>query len=115
MKSSTTHNTYDIFIGSGAVAYPWYGSAEFPEGSEADWSLSFTDPDDHEHTVTRRDIMRAARRIASQEGADIPFLSLRVHRECQALIFKGADDVDFDADMADQVIQVAAFGKVVYG
>lgn len=115
----TAQDTYDIFIGSGALAYSWY--QDIAEGStEADpWSVTFTEDGDNgpegEHTISHKTVMRAVRRIASKDGAEIRALAPAVRKECQALVFKGPDDVDFDADMADQVLQVAAFGEVVYG
>jgi hypothetical protein len=35
-------------------------------------------------------------------------------RECRNLIFD-ADEVDFDADSADQLLQVAVLGEIVFG
>ncbi len=112
-----------IFLGSGALTYPWYTRVDIGDTQDGGWELTFAEYDIAqavegvvgEHTVSDLDIMRTVRMIASKEGESIPFLGKHTRKECQALVSKGADDVDFDSDMADQVIQVSAFGKVVYG
>lgn len=116
----TAQDTYDIFIGSGALAYSWYQNITEGEPTEADpWTVTFTrdggDGPEGEHTISHKTVMRAVRRIASKDGAEIRFLAKDVRKECQALVFKGPEEVDFDSDKADQVLQVAAFGEVVYG
>lgn len=122
MNRITSDDTASIFIGSGALNYGWYNVIEFSgidyvDKSEDDWRVVVTVPDydDEKHTIDHAILMRAVRRIARKEGRDIPHLSPDVRYECLSLVFGRADDVDFDADFADQVIQVALFGKIVFG
>lgn len=123
MAAITASYTHDMIMGSGALAHPWYRVDHFPaEPGEAEdtWALTFTEFDvdsgsfeRNQHTITHADVMRAVRNIASKDGEELVNSSVR--SECQALVFKGADAVDFDATKADVVLQIAAFGKVIYG
>lgn len=112
-----------VFLGSGALSYPWYSKVDISNTRDGGWELSFaqydiaqaTEGETSEHTVSDADLLKTVRKIASKDGENVPYLGSRVRTECQTLIFKGWEETDFDADMADQVLQVAAFGKVIYG
>lgn len=115
----TAQDTYDVFIGSGALAYAWYqeiADETTPLSVGDDWSISFQEFGDDgpngQRTITHKDVMRTVRRIASKDGASL--VGPHARKQCQALVFKGTDEVDFDSDLADQVIQLAAFGEVRY-
>lgn len=117
----TYQDTDDHFLGSGALDFcPWYNNISTTEATDTEsWTLKFTDPEDEpadnesakERTVTHTDIMRAVRLIASGK------MDVRdeYRKECLKFQFGRLDEVDFDAVSADVVIQVAAFGKVIYG
>lgn len=125
MATITALYTHDMIMGTGALAFPWYRVDHFPAepGDDANtWTLTFTEFDvdygsfeveRNPHTITHEDVMRAVRKIASKDGEELVNSSVR--SECQALVFKGADAADFDANKADVVLQIAAFGKVIYG
>lgn len=114
----TAQDTYDIFIGSGALAHPWYQEIadDNPREITGEWSISFTEEHDGEtegaHTLNHTMVMRAVRKITSKDGADL--VNTRIRQECTKLVFKGPDAVDFDSGAADAVLQVAAFGEVTY-
>jgi hypothetical protein len=111
--------THDAFIGSGALDYPWYEEVDFTEPSEGDtrWTLTFTSTGtgkynpDHVYNVTHTDIMKAVALIATSE--DWPDKS-PTKVNCKHLQWRRLDAVDFDSESADNVIQVAAFGEVVF-
>lgn len=124
MNKVSAQDTFDIFLGSGALRYSWYQVTGFPDepGDGDSWTLHFEeveDADDQEdftsYTLTHQDIMRAVRKIASKDGLEHFSTSSRTRKHCQYLAFGNLDETDFDAAMADNVIQFAAFGKVVYG
>jgi hypothetical protein len=126
MPKTTPEDTDVIFLGSGALTYAWYFSVaqeREPGGPEGAWVLKFRDGAEDEahpergteYRLTHADVMKAVRKITGKGGQAAAKVSDECARECRTLIFNGPEDVDFDADTADQVLQVAAFGEVVYG
>lgn len=126
IPKTTPEDTDTIFLGSGALSYPWYYDVELdpePGGKEGEWVLQFRDgveDPEHpergtEHRLTHADVIKAIRKITGKGGQAAAKVGPECARQCRTLVFKGPEDVDFDADTADQVIQVAAFGKVIYG
>lgn len=119
MAGITHADTYTHFVGSGALSYPWYTTVSMtpddwtlPDSAYQDWCLEWTDPDSGQrHRVTHDDILRAARLFA---GAMPPVHATSAAvRECRNLLHR-PDEVDFDANSADEVIQVAGLGQIVY-
>ncbi|MGW4446432.1 hypothetical protein [Streptomyces sp. NPDC004682] len=124
IKSATQQDTEGWIFGSGCLSYSWWGKCEKvgwdydPETLEAPdgwkWSIECDDPEGFTgpivKEITHADLMRAARKLASKG------FTLRddVRQEARNLIFN-ADDADFDADMADVLLQTAVLGEVVYG
>lgn len=122
MPKITGQETYLMFIGSGALTWEWYSEVGVTGKDTDEWTLSFRDGAEYadqpekgkQYKITHADVMRAVRKIADGKvGSLTPGNSATV-RECRALIFKGVDETDFDAASADNVLQVAAFGEVVY-
>lgn len=125
MKTATQQDTFDHIFGSGATAHSWWEeevwsfnpTTDAPDG----WSVTlFTEDRDtgeeQKYTVTHATIMRAVRKMISgnTEWPRAGEPSQSAVREARNLIFK-ADDADLDADVADQVLQVAVFGHIIYG
>jgi hypothetical protein len=123
MPKVTPQDTGDHFIGSGALSWEWWRVVEMhgidhPDNAD-DWRVVVEECYDGVLTGKRvtfdhASVMRAVRLIAAGKAKGIDRDSV-TGRECQALIFKGADATDFDASSADSVLQVAAFGEVIYG
>lgn len=125
----TGADTWIHFLGSGALSYFWY-DVKRHTGAETDaWCLYFTDgeePDDTRvYVIDHAAVMVAVRNLAraypdhwdctGADASDLPFgASLETMRQC-ALFLADPEYADFDADTADQVMQVCAFGSVVYG
>lgn len=125
MRKATQQETHDHIMGSGALSYPWWTDVDcdhkltFAMGREAPDGWEFTIEADNpteegtvKATVSHADIMRAIRKII--DGKAGKYVSETCRKECRKMIFD-LDYVDFDADTADQVLQVAIFGEVHYG
>lgn len=121
---ATQYDTHLHIFGSGATSYPWYGLVvdDSPGDYLADpatydgWIVTIADtPDDDQGggvaTLDHAQILRAIKRAAFGTRAKV---SDACTREARNFLFR-RDDTDFDSDAADQIIQVAMFGKVIYG
>ena len=111
-------DTESIFIGSGALSYSWWEDTRLTHDyyeakgyrEAKSWCLDAS-VDDTWVTITHERVMQAVRAIV-KDGHGATEVAVE---ECQHLLEFGPDDVDFDADTADQVLQVAALGKVIFG
>jgi hypothetical protein len=123
MATVSADDTDTVLLGSGALAWSWYMRVSVAR-STGTWTLTFADGEDPDYTeddetprwitVTHADALKAVRRIVRADRSTTG-VGATTQRECRTLLFKGADESDFDSDSADQVLQVAGFGKVVYG
>lgn len=122
MPEITSQDTGDVFIGSGALSYSWWELVEMqgishPDNAD-DWHVTVTVLDDDtpgkRYTFNHAEIMKAVRKIAAGRVPGLPSDGITV-RECRTFIFDGPEESDFDAESADNVLQVVAFGEVVYG
>lgn len=125
MNTATHKDTYDHFIGSGALDWPWYQDEdEYAEGTDLNgWWIRFVEYSDNGpvldsngrplvHTLNHAAIMRAVRQIVRTENRP-SYVGPKVVKECQNFLFD-RENTDFDADTADQVMQLAAFGEIKY-
>lgn len=122
-------DTWTHIMGSGATQWEWYqdtsctpdnvGESDSPADYH-NWTFTFTDPGEGDdepktYTVGHKDVMQAMRKMVSNDRPE--YVSDAAVRECK--YFLNAEtrdfDTDFDACTADEVLQVAAFGKVIYG
>lgn len=127
----TEQDTWDHFIGSGALSYGWYaevdgdwGEFDYQDGRKR-WQVTFEDgeaEDDAESkqfTLDHGTLMTVVKDLAHKwidgyepvEGYAEPHSETR--RQC-AQFLADKEYTDFDAATADQVMQVAAFGKILY-
>lgn len=120
----TQADTETWIFGSGFATWSWWRSIRrqfdynddhtAPDGwtwvvtadNRADGKPSVTKTITHAQLVTTFALIR--------DGGGGEYVSNRCREECKA-VFTDPDDVDFDADTADQVVQVAVFGQVHYG
>lgn len=121
----TPQDTNMVFIGSGALSFPWYleiattGDANTLEPTD-DWSVTFALPAEDEetpgkrYTLNHKAIMRAVSKIVHGGVRGIERTGT-VREQCRILRRDGAEECDFDAGTADCVMQVAALGEVIYG
>ncbi|MCI2423054.1 hypothetical protein MOQ72_37120 [Saccharopolyspora sp. K220] len=120
MYEVSPQDTASHFIGSGALDYSWWGimsaygiaQLDVPD----DWYVVLVDEDEPgeavrvDHTV----ILKAVNTLARTAKGNCPeYMRQSVLRECGVFI-KDPEGADFDADMADQVLQYIVFGKVIY-
>lgn len=136
MNPATARDTADQIIGSGADTYDWYQGSEdahvWDESGNAfdDWHVTYLmiDADDpntepmQRIVLNHRVVMTWARYVLDNKGkmlrtptgTEYPAWSKALERECSNLVFN-ADECDFDASSADELIQLAAYGEVVFG
>lgn len=120
MTKVTPDDTASHFIGSGALSWEWWQivsmeGIDFIDTCADDWRVFVTVEEYGAFEFNHQVLTRAIRKIAAKEGKNIEFLPERVRKECHKFVFGNLDDVDFDAGDADCVMQVAVFGKVVFG
>lgn len=131
MMAAKPADTALSIFGACAQDYDWYAAvkSDFEHGDDFDapddWSYTVTMYNDADapsmsdvttvrinHTV----IMRTARKIVNRGYDTLPDYarpSNACREACKALIFD-VDSADFDADTADQVLQLAVLGEVRY-
>lgn len=132
---ATQQDTEMHFFGSGALSYSWWhvvGVPDYqPDGYTAmdgwSWMIRIDDPTSQFERITvtldHARILKAIRQIAglklSRDNTDLlrenKYMGDHVIRECRTWVFKGPDSCDFDAGMADSVLQWACIGEVAYG
>lgn len=120
----TPQQTAGVFFGSGATSYPWweiteaYGAFEMDEPD--DWSVVMialgdgTEPGGElvaQKTVTHDTIVLALNKIRRQ-GSDLG-VSTTAWQEA-GIFLEDPDEADFDANSADEVLQVAVIGRVMF-
>lgn len=138
INSAKPADTADLIMGAGATGYSWYRGSERPHvwsrsGTKAfeDWHITLlmedTESDDEDDnvrvTLDHQVVMKWARYVVANKGKLQPptrsgvqhrCWSQALERECTNLLFH-VDDADFDAESADELIQLAAYSEVVFG
>lgn len=124
MKNKITpQETFSMFIGSGALSYPWYEEIAFNNTGDDidppdDWSVTFELPrefaenEGKRYTLNHKLIMRAVHKIVSGQQKGINPNGV-VRQQCRIML-RDFEDCDFDAGTADCVLQAVAFDDVVY-
>lgn len=121
---TTQYDTHLHIFGSGALMYSWWNLVKdtSPGDYLADpatfdgWEVTVSEYNLEKHesrrpvTLNHGKIMAAIRRASKAQGK----VSDSCAREARNFLFN-RDDTDFDSDKADQIIQLAMFGEVVYG
>ncbi|MFJ8699478.1 hypothetical protein [Streptomyces ardesiacus] len=115
----TQQDTYDHIFGSGFDMYGWWGIIR-PEWDQREpaphgWSvLVSVETGDHvwrDILVTHSVILSAMRKLAT---GDVKYATDSVAEACRDFL-NDPEDADFDAGTADEVMQMATLGEVVYG
>ena len=121
MSAAAPQNTFDHMIGSGAFQWSWWLNLEVTGETDDtgtvsdDWAAEITCEDGNGGRVTRtighKEVMAAARKVM----AELPrYASQSLARECSHLVFD-ADSADFDAPLADELLQFMVLGEIVFG
>jgi hypothetical protein len=122
----TREDIYDMILGSGALTYPWYEAAiEIMAPHDEDpWlvSLMMENPEDDdtiEIKVTYPAVFTAAVRMTddtelSKDGSSAILGVSQEARRQAAFLVNDDEDMDFDANTADELIQVVAYGQVIF-
>lgn len=122
MSAATPQDTFDHLLGSGAFTFDWWHRHDDVHGVEwagdvtSDWSLTLTcdDGDDggvKSATISHQVIMATARSVVENPPA---YASKSLVRECQNLL-DNPDEADFDAPMADELLQLIVLGEITFG
>jgi len=121
INTATPQDTFDHMIGSGALSYEWWHAVDVNGvkangyDAEDDWSavISADNGDGGEATVTinHAAVLKAARAVIAKPPR---FASDALVRECRHLVFN-ADETDFDANSADELLQIMVLGEIVFG
>jgi hypothetical protein len=125
---ATPADTYDIAMGCGALAWEWWRLEHKVTGDN--WSVEVTcgegDSDDVNEVIGHADIMKASRYVVRNAGKTITHTaksgrtfttrqwSTDLETACRELLFR-ADASDFDMHTADELLQLAVLGEVVFG
>ncbi|MFE9456002.1 hypothetical protein [Streptomyces californicus] len=118
----TPQETYIHIFGSGFDTWSWWGgiAPQWDQREDAPdfWNVAVPVEDPYKDgwlqmVVTHNILLGAMRRIA--DGRVSKYVSQYTYEECVAFLKDGPDHADFDAGAADQVMQVATLGEVVYG
>ena len=120
---ATPQDTEIHFMGSGALSYTWwedmrpnYNAAVMDAPNNWEFKGIAGYPEDRTEeviTLNHATLLKAIRKV-SRKGSELGVSPVTIS-ECMTWIFKGPDDCDFDAGMADEIMQIVAFGTVVYG
>jgi hypothetical protein len=111
-RNITAQNVEDILDTAGYGIGYWASTATVNENGSYTFTEvgDYSDPADHkEHTITRAQIKSATVKLAEEGWGDITRAFTNWTRE------DGIDCGDIDSVAADVIVQVAAFGEVVYG
>lgn len=118
MATITAQDTYDHFVGSGALAYPWWTEGESHGCGESsapeDWFVELTLDEFGTKRIDHKALKSTINKLARTAKDNRPeFMNPAVLRECSRML-KDPADVDFDSDMADQVLQFIFAKHVVF-
>jgi hypothetical protein len=120
---ASAQDTFDHMIGSGAFSsgWDWWISVNVtgtePNGYDATdaWKAEITADDGDGGRVTKtidhETVMNAARAVLVSPPR---FASAGLARECSHLLFNN-DETDFDAPLADELLQFMVLGAIVFG
>jgi hypothetical protein len=133
INAAKATDTADAIMGAGAQTYEWYRGEEHSHIWDADanpypdWhtTLIMEDPSsdgDVRVDLNHQVVMKQARYVLANKGKKIEYRpgkqmrawSEALERECTALVFH-VDDADFDANTADELIQLCAYSEVPFG
>lgn len=94
----------DVLSDAGSACYYW-------------WYDHDGDPLPAWGSLTTNDVARGWQRLikVEREGGFMCCGDPRAVRRSEAALSQGTDDADYDACVADAVIQLALFGKIIYG
>lgn len=126
MKTATPQVTQDHMLGSGALSWSWWQSATVAGADTPEWAATLTCEDGNggtkTMTVNHALVLKTARYVVANvgktlrtpRGSEYPAWSRQLERECWNLL-TDPDDSDLDACVADELLQLAMFGEVVFG
>jgi hypothetical protein len=116
MKSATPQDTQDHMLGSGALTWSWWLKADVTGEDTPDWAVTLTcETGDESGTATAAISHAAVMTMARQVIRTRPqYATSETIENCRNLVFN-ADETDFDACSADQLLQMLVLGEIIFG
>lgn len=120
-RTPTQQDTADQLFGASADTYSWWcgmsGSWDFTNDAPDGWvmTVKIDNPDAGSPKVLERIVTHSMLIGALRQVADGRVNASRPCVENAIAFLKDPEDADFDAGAADEVLQVAVLGQVVYG
>lgn len=121
MNTATPQDTFDHMLGSGAFGWDWWLKVETTGikangyDAEDNWTATITAEDGDGGQVTKtidhKAVLAAARAVLANPPRHASTL---LTRECSHLLFNN-DETDFDAPLADELLQFMVLGEIVFG
>lgn len=123
MEKITEQDLESLVFGSGFDAFSWWRGMrrEWDPANITDdapdgwvWTVRLENPNDVgiiTKSIDYKVLISAIRKIAK---GDVKHTSKTCIEECQNVLFR-PEEADFDCCTADEVVQVAVLGEVVYG
>jgi hypothetical protein len=100
---------------AGMIIGYWANTAVHDEESQTYWVRVRDDEWDDSmpksKTITYNDLYLAVEKLAK----GVVGVNSSTKAVCQQIICDPADDIDYDADDADCIVQVAMFGQIIFG
>ena len=102
-------------MGSGCFMWGWWYSVDTAPVSPG-FLIKVMDPNHDDEVLSKVITYRSIRRVLSNICADA-YPNAEFYSSAKRTIMEGirTGDWDFDSDAADQIMQIAMFGKVVFG
>lgn len=135
INSATPQASYTHIFGSGALSYSWFRRAKcvnwdgnydnVPDNWEVLVTIEDGDADENDRptrktvAVNHKNIMAACRKILADREMDEHGFTKKYGagnltiRECRNMIYD-ADEVDWDAPLASNLLEIITIGKVTY-
>lgn len=126
INTATPQDTQDQTLGAGALTFSWWTGATTTGADTPGWTATLTceDGNDGTKTVTvdHALILKTARYVLANagktrrtpQGSEYPAWSSSLERQCRNLLTE-RDDADLDASIADELLQLAVLGEVIFG
>jgi hypothetical protein len=113
-------------LGSGALSFSWWQRAVTADADTPQWTAVLSCEDGYGGTKTvtvshdvvlataRQVVGSAGKTLRTPRGSEYPAWSRTLEQQCWRLL-TDPDDADFDAPCADELLQLAVLGEVVFG
>jgi hypothetical protein len=125
-NAATPQDTQDHMLGSGALTFSWWAGCTTVNADTPEWAATLTCEDgdggtktaviNHEVVLTTARFVMAnvGKTLSTPRGGEYPAWSRSLERQCWNLLTEPGE-ADLDACVADELLQLAVLGEVVFG